>query len=129
VSLRNVMSLRSQSPVLQWSDWGERHVRLSRQGERSHIARAIAIQCAMNRSLSGERSGLNGVTTGARTPRMVWIMVFRSDVYVGTAAIITSQLLNISTVNFPHYAVSVSAFRFLPRKCLSPSSDFCPLYI
>jgi len=27
-------------------------------------------QCAMNRSQSGERSALNGVTTGASTPRM-----------------------------------------------------------
>jgi hypothetical protein len=27
-------------------------------------------QCLMNRSLSGERSTLNGVTTGASTPRM-----------------------------------------------------------
>ena len=76
--LRNVMSLRSQSPVLQWSDWGERHVRLSRQGERSHIAGAIAIQCAMNRSLSGERSALNGVTTGDSTPRILSVISFRS---------------------------------------------------
>ena len=28
------------------------------------------LQCLMNRSLSGERSALNGVTTGASTPRM-----------------------------------------------------------
>src|SRR5205823_5332822 len=37
------------------------------------------LQCAMNRCPSGERSALNGVRTGARTPRMRarWIMVSR----------------------------------------------------
>ena len=28
------------------------------------------LQCAMNRSRSGDRSALNGVTTGANTPRI-----------------------------------------------------------
>src|SRR5207237_10935947 len=37
------------------------------------------LQCATNRCSSGERSALNGVTAGARTPRMRarWIMVSR----------------------------------------------------
>src|SRR6266700_88442 len=30
-------------------------------------------QCLMNRCRSGERSALNGVTTGASTPRMRWL--------------------------------------------------------
>jgi hypothetical protein len=33
------------------------------------------LQCLMNRWLSGERSSLNGVTTGASTPRMRWLMI------------------------------------------------------
>src|SRR5213078_4989008 len=33
------------------------------------------LQCAMKRWLSGARSALNGVTTGASTPRMLWVMV------------------------------------------------------
>jgi hypothetical protein len=35
-------------------------------------------QCLMNRSLSGERSALNGVTTGANTPqiRVLWFMAY-----------------------------------------------------
>ena len=33
-------------------------------------------QCAMKRSLSGEKSAPNGVTTGARTPRIRWVMIF-----------------------------------------------------
>jgi len=35
------------------------------------------LQCAMNRLLSGERSALNGVTTGAKTPRIgsgIWFL-------------------------------------------------------
>src|SRR5437870_3370760 len=35
------------------------------------------LQCAMKRLLSGARPALNGVTTGASTPRMPWIMIFR----------------------------------------------------
>jgi len=31
------------------------------------------LQCAMNRLLSGEKLPLNGVTTGASTPRMRWL--------------------------------------------------------
>jgi hypothetical protein len=34
------------------------------------------LQCAMNRLLSGARSALNGVTTGASTPRIRSVMVF-----------------------------------------------------
>src|SRR5207302_5428399 len=30
-------------------------------------------QCATSRSLSGERSALNGIATGASTPRMRWL--------------------------------------------------------
>src|SRR4029077_20683798 len=36
------------------------------------------LQCAMNRSGSGERSALNGVTTGARTPRIRLLLVIFS---------------------------------------------------
>ena len=32
------------------------------------------LQCAMNRSLSGDRSSWNGVTTGANTPR-IWLLM------------------------------------------------------
>jgi hypothetical protein len=39
--------------------------------ERSHL------QCAMKRSLSGDRSALNGVTTGDRTPVMRLMMLTR----------------------------------------------------
>src|ERR1700738_5450431 len=43
-------------------------------------------QCATKRSLSGEKSAPNGVTTGARTPRIRWVMIFsESDGYGATA--------------------------------------------
>src|SRR5437879_7138081 len=35
------------------------------------------LQCAMNRWLSGERSDLNGVTTGASTPRILSVMILQ----------------------------------------------------
>jgi hypothetical protein len=35
--------------------------------DRSHL------QCAMNRRESGDKSSLNGVNTGATTPRMGWL--------------------------------------------------------
>jgi hypothetical protein len=35
------------------------------------------LQCAMKRSLSGARSALNGVTTGASTPRILAVMILQ----------------------------------------------------
>src|SRR5436190_21550866 len=50
------------------------------------------LQSAMNRSLSGERSVLNGVTTGASTPRMRRVMVSREPMNIAETE--TSNLPN-----------------------------------
>src|SRR5437773_7289494 len=44
------------------------------------------LQCAMKSSLSGERSVLNGVTTGASTPRILWV-IFSLDLLNQTSNI------------------------------------------
>src|SRR2546430_11370724 len=57
-------------------------------------------QCLMNRSLSGERSTLNGVTAGASQPRMHWL-----------------------EARVPLEALSdISSFPFLPPHLLSANS-------
>src|SRR5207237_4726487 len=49
-------------------------------------------QCLMNRSRSGERSALNGVTTGASTPRMRWLgdRISVSGIVASVAAAVTA---------------------------------------